>query len=143
MKLDAKELSEEVEIDMSPMIDMVFLLLIFFIVASQVVSDKPPVEVPTAESAAIAGDQEDRFMISISKSEDPLNKYYLPFDAHNPVPWEQLVMAVQDAVNANPDVRIVVRADNQVPFKETEKLMKACAEAGAYNMIFSAFEEQE
>jgi len=34
MKLQSKEADEEVEIDMSPMIDMVFLLLIFFIVAS-------------------------------------------------------------------------------------------------------------
>lgn len=143
MKLEAKELSDEVEIDMSPMIDMVFLLLIFFIVASQVVSDKPPVEVPTAESAAIAADEKDRFMISVSKNEDPLKKYYLPYDAHHPVPFEKLVSAVQDAVNANPDVRIVVRADNEVPFKETEKIMKACAEAGAYNMIFSAFEEKQ
>ena len=143
MKLEAKELSDEVEIDMSPMIDMVFLLLIFFIVASQIVSDKPPVDVPTAESAKIAENDDDRFMISVSKNEDPLQKYYLPYDAHTPGPWEVLVSAVQDAVNANPDVRIVVRADNQVPFKETEKLMKACAEAGAYNMIFSAFEEQE
>ncbi len=142
MKLEAKELSEEVEIDMSPMIDMVFLLLIFFIVASQIVSDKPMVQVPTAESAAI-GNDEDRFMISVTKDEDPLKKYYLPYDAHHPVPWEQLVSAVNEAVNANPDIRIVVRADNEVPFKETEKLMKACAEAGAYNMIFSAYEEKE
>lgn len=142
MKLNAKELDEEVEIDMSPMIDMVFLLLIFFIVASQIVADKPPVTVPTAESAAIAKNDKDRFVISVTKSKDPAKKYYLPSNPHKPVSYKDLIAGIQAAVNANPNVRIVLRADNQVPYKETEKIMKACAAAGAYNMIFAALQEK-
>jgi len=37
---------EDIEIDMSPMIDMVFLLLIFFIVASVIIDEKPKETIP-------------------------------------------------------------------------------------------------
>jgi biopolymer transport protein ExbD len=48
MKIHPKHLDEDVEIDMSPMIDMVFLLLIFFLVASTIIDEKVPVKVPSA-----------------------------------------------------------------------------------------------
>ena len=53
MKLKRKQ-SEDIAIDMSPMIDMVFLLLIFFLVASAVVKiEKVPIEVPAAIYAKV------------------------------------------------------------------------------------------
>ena len=61
---------EDIEVDMSPMIDMVFLLLIFFIVASIIVDDKVPVDIPTAVYAKVPEDITGRFTISISKKEE-------------------------------------------------------------------------
>jgi len=49
MKLEPKQADDDVLVDMSPMIDMVFLLLIFFIVASQIVDEKPKVAIPPAK----------------------------------------------------------------------------------------------
>ena len=48
MKLGKQTSDDDLELDMSPMIDMVFLLLIFFIVVSQVIDEKPRVEIPDA-----------------------------------------------------------------------------------------------
>ena len=56
MKLENKDAGEDIEMDMSPMIDMVFLLLIFFIVASQIIDDKPKVLIPEAAAAVKPGD---------------------------------------------------------------------------------------
>ena len=149
MKLNSKEMDEEVEIDMSPMIDMVFLLLIFFIVASKIISDKPPVEVPFAKAVAIAKeDQADdsvRFMISISKDKDAENHYYIPSSADTPVSFDELEPAIQEAVDdanrRHKDFFVLIRGDSKVEFKDTEKVMRACAGAGAYNLIFAAKEE--
>ena len=65
MKLDLVD-DVDVDIDMSPMNDMVFLLLIFFIVASAVVElDKPAVELPQASAAKVPDDVKGRLNISI------------------------------------------------------------------------------
>lgn len=147
MNLRSKDADEDIEIDMSPMIDMVFLLLIFFIVASKIIADKPPVAVPEAKQVAIAKENETkegdkRFMISISKK-DVDARYYLPTDAENPVVFEDLAAAIVQAVDADPEIKILIRGDGEVPFKISEKVMKACAQAGAFNLIFAAREETD
>lgn len=41
----------ESKMDMTPMIDCVFLLIIFFVIVTQVVTDRVPLEPPTADEA--------------------------------------------------------------------------------------------
>ena len=69
MKLEPKEAGDDLEVDMSPMIDMVFLLLIFFIVASQVIDEKPKVAIPTAAYAKVPDNTTGRLMITVTADE--------------------------------------------------------------------------
>ena len=64
-----KQEEEDIEVDMSPMIDMVFLLLIFFIVASQIIDEKPDVVIPAAVYAKVPEDTTGRLMISVRDDE--------------------------------------------------------------------------
>jgi biopolymer transport protein ExbD len=149
MNLHSKEADEEVEIDMSPMIDMVFLLLIFFIVASKIISDKPPVNVPYAKAVGIPGpdDKVIRFTISISKDEDNERHYYLPDSADTLVTFEEMMAGIKQAnLRIRPegtDFAVVLRGDGDVKFEDTQKVMKACADIGVYKMIFAAKEENK
>ena len=154
MKLQSKEADEEVEIDMSPMIDMVFLLLIFFIVASKIIADKPPVELPYAKAVVLGVDPKDgissvdknvvRFMISISKDEDNERHYYLPDSADTMVTFKEMIEGIETAANNTPrdkEFAVVLRGDGEVKFEDTQKVMAACAQMGVYKMIFAALEE--
>ncbi|MBN2704332.1 MAG: biopolymer transporter ExbD [Pontiellaceae bacterium] len=155
MNLHSKEADEEVEIDMSPMIDMVFLLLIFFIVASKIIADKPPVDVPYAKAVKIAvdpkvvkgiDDKVERFMISISKDEDNERHYYLPDSADTTVTFDEMIEGMEMALNRTPkdkEFTVVLRGDGEVKFEDTQKVMKACADMGVYKMIFAAKEENK
>ena len=67
MQLGKKQNDDDIELDMSPMIDMVFLLLIFFIVVSQVIDEKPKIEVPEASVAKVAEETINRLMITVMK----------------------------------------------------------------------------
>ena len=69
MKLVQKNNEDDIELDMSPMIDMVFLLLIFFIVASQIIDEKPQVEIPDAVYAKVPDDTTGRLMITVRADE--------------------------------------------------------------------------
>jgi len=129
--------TEEVEIDMSPMIDMVFLLLIFFIVASQIVKvDKVPIEIPAAMYAVVPEDETGRYIITVNQK----GELYVGAVSEQ-VTIDELKEQVAMELEANEKLRIMIRADGQTKYEENEKIMTACAEVGAMDMIFAAFEE--
>ncbi len=126
---------EDIAIDMSPMIDMVFLLLIFFIVASAMVDlDKPSVVLPTAKASKVPDDVSGRLNVSV----DPVEQFYV---GAAPVTLDALKARVSAELDLNPNLRVFIRSDEDVPYRVNKKLMTACAEVGAVNLIYAAFEE--
>jgi len=133
MKLRRKD-QDEVAIDMSPMIDMVFLLLIFFIVASQIIKvEKVKIEIPDAVYAKVPEDETGRFSITVA----PDGQLYVGTE---PVEIDGLKARLTTEMELDPKVRIVIRADRGVKYETDEKIMEACAEVGAVDLIFAAFE---
>lgn len=137
MKLKQAE-DADIDIDMSPMIDMVFLLLIFFIVASAMVDlDKPPVTLPLAQAAKVPDDISGRLSVSVAYvEEEPI--YFIGPGA---VTLEQLKNRVSSELDNDPQLRIFIRSDGEVPYRVNKKLMEACADVGAVNLIYAAFED--
>lgn len=136
MQLRRKD-EEEIAIDMSPMIDMVFLLLIFFIVASQIVKiEKVPVEVPSAAYAVVPEDETGRYIITVNRE----GKLFVG-PASELVTIDELKEQIVAELEKDNKLRILIRADGQTKYEENEKIMMACADVGANDMIFAAFEE--
>ncbi|HKL21943.1 MAG TPA: biopolymer transporter ExbD [Tichowtungia sp.] len=134
MKLNLVE-DVDVDIDMSPMIDMVFLLLIFFIAASAVVQlDKPDVTLPSASAAKVPDEITGRMNISMDTAE----QLYI---GSKPVSEDEFKTALAKEVAADPAVRVFIRSDANVPYRVNKKLMQLCADVGAVNLIYAAFEE--
>jgi biopolymer transport protein ExbD len=134
MKLKLPQ-KDDVAIDMAPMIDMVFLLLIFFMVASVVTElDKVEVEIPKAEYAKVPDDTKGRMMLSV----DANNQVYV---GTQPVNMEELKVLVSAELDLNPELRILIRADGRVEYKTNKDIMVACGEVGATDLIYATFEE--
>ena len=135
MNLQSKyDESDDIEVDMSPMIDMVFLLLIFFIVASVVIDEKVPVEIPNAAFAKVPEDTTGRLVISVNKADGI-------FLGPKAVTIDELKERLNLEMEADPNLRILIRSGGDVKYKTNEKIMVACAEVGANDLIYSAFEE--
>ena len=133
MSLDQLIEDEDIQVDMSPMIDMVFLLLIFFVVASQIVDKKVQVEVPSAAYAVVPEDETGRFLISVKAN----GELYVGQDV---VSIDELKERLKPELEFDPKLRIQIRADQSVRYKVTEEIMEACADVGAIDLIYSAFE---
>jgi biopolymer transport protein ExbD len=133
MKLNLVE-DEDVAIDMSPMIDMVFLLLIFFIVASVVVDEKPPVNLSVASASKVAEDIKDRMQLSIDAAENIYIGSVVTTE-------DNLKTRLMSELDMNPNLRVFIRSDETVPFRVNKKLMTLCADVGAVNLIYAAYEE--
>jgi biopolymer transport protein ExbD len=138
MKLHPKD-TEEVQIDMSPMIDMVFLLLIFFIVAATLIEEKVKIDnLPTAKHATIPENKEDRVVVSI-KDVDKI--YFGPRETH-PLTLDQLQQYLRAAREKDPKVKVFIRCAGDIKYKVTEKVATACGNAGVTNLIYAAHEEK-
>lgn len=136
MKLQQYDSGEGMELDMSPLIDMVFLLLIFFIVASQVIDEKPPVAIPTAAFGMVPPNTSGRLMISVTKDA----KYFIRSEP-TPRSIEEVQERIEMEIKADPDLRVLIRADAETKYSVNEKVTVACASVGAQDLIYSIFEE--
>ncbi len=125
---------EDAAVDMAPMIDLVFLLLIFFMVASVVTElEKVEVEIPESKYAKVPEATTGRMMLSV----DANNVIYV---GKLPVMVDELKDLVDEEMNRNPDTRILIRADHRVEYKTCKDIMIACGEVGASDLIYATFE---
>lgn len=119
------------EVDMAPMIDMVFLLLVFFMVVSNLqVEEHITIAVPEASHAKMPEDRSGR--INISVLED--GTYYL---GAKPIAIEDLKVVVEERVAVTEKLKVFLRGDANADHGDVRKAMKLCAEAGISDIIFA------
>jgi biopolymer transport protein ExbD len=96
------------QINIVPMIDVVFALLTFFIMSSLSLtrSEGLPVNLPQASTAK--SQQQKQIVITI----DPVGKLSLK---QQPIALEQITSQIQTFVQANKESIVVINADEQVP----------------------------
>jgi biopolymer transport protein ExbD len=135
MKL-AKKQEDEIGFQLAPMIDMTFLLLIFFMVTTKISKEQVNVEIklPTAANASIPDDLSNRDTISIDKD----GTYYI---GQNPADKKELTAHLKERFKVNPPLRLYVRADKNTPGKQIKELMRIASEAGAVNVIFGTYQD--
>ena len=130
----------EVTMDMTPMIDVVFLMIIFFMIVSDMSQqDLAELTLPKADMAQDDETEEGRMIINIVESGD-LEIKRQPYKSLDDLEAQQAVRTyLQNAVALGemdpefPDLSarsLLVRADQQTKFKEVQKLMRIAAEKG-------------
>ena len=122
---------------MTPMIDMVFLLLVFFMTVSTLArADKQvKLDLPESSQSDVPEDLSARGTISL----DGDGNIYL---GARSVSMEVMQEEIQAALELNPDLRIQVRADQTTPYGEIKKVLRACAEVGAYEVIYATYQSR-
>lgn len=128
------------DINMAPMIDMVFLLLIFFMVASHLTAlERIPVPLPVADKAKVPEEARDRQLVTIRAVDDTGEdaEIYMNLQV---VDLETFTTAIGNLFEADQDLQIYLRADRRVKHKHIKKVMEACAGVGIVDIIFGTFE---
>jgi biopolymer transport protein ExbD len=128
------------DINMAPMIDMVFLLLIFFMVASHMSKmDRTPVELPVADKSTVPESALGRQLITI-RSQDTTGEEVDILMNLKVMDIEEVTPVVQKILAEDKDAEIYLRADRYAKHKHVREVMAACAEGGVANVIFATFE---
>ena len=127
--------ASDTEFDMSPMIDMVFLLLIFFMIASRFsVAQNIELDIPTADKAVVPKERHERFTVNVL----PKGEICI-YGSPEPVTLDQLREAFRREKERDPTTKVYIRADQTTDFVHVRKVMTIMAEEGLDDSIFGAF----
>ena len=124
---------------MAPMIDMVFLLLVFFMTVSTLAQEeKVALELPESATSEVPEEITNRGTISVETRADGSVQLYV---GPTPVTRAEMQARVRAALSTNPELRVNLRATAQTPFAEIKRVLRDCAEAGAYDIIYATHQE--
>ena len=116
--------SDEVlsEINVTPLVDVMLVLLVVFIVTAPLLTNSIPINLPKTEAVAPA-DQKDPLVVSI----DGDGKLFINKDEIQP---ELLESSLADAKGKDAEVKVQLQADDQVDYGVVAKAMASIERAG-------------
>jgi len=138
MQIPKPQKKPNLSFNMTPMIDVVFLLIIFFLVSSNLVQQESLIalDLPTAKTSRIPKSSESntrKITINVT-NEDHLFLGSRPIDRDQ---LRQYLIAEQSRLGKSLEVRI--RTDRRVPYRAIEPLMVICSQAGIDNVSFNTY----
>lgn len=120
--------------DLTPMIDVVFLLIVFFMtVATLLTAEKIEIEMPVAAASKVPDDATGRETFTLLEDGTL-------FAGIRRVDEAGLQEIISTGLAEQPGYKVYLRVDRNTPHKHVRDLMKQCAEAGAYDVIFAVFQ---
>jgi len=124
---------EEVSFQITPMIDMTFLLLIFFMVTQKLTEQElaVPIKLPVAVSA-VAPARTERDVINI----DGDGNYYI---GDRKSTRDEVLAHLKTKFKDFPPLQIYLRADQKTPAKKIREFVDMATQAGAIDLIFGVY----
>jgi biopolymer transport protein ExbD len=110
------------EINMTPLIDVMLVLLVIFMITAPLMTSSLKLELPKAEAGSPANGAD-----TVSLAIDTQGRLYLD---DKPVEAAQLVERARSAAGRNPDTEVQVRADSRVPYGRVAEIIGLVQEAG-------------
>lgn len=116
------------EINVTPFVDVMLVLLIVFMVAAPMLTVGVPLELPKTAAQSVPAEQEEPLTVSITP-EGPL------VIMTSEVPEEELITRLQAVAAERESNKIYLRADGQIPYARVMQVMGALNAAGFHNIV--------
>ncbi|HSZ64845.1 MAG TPA: TonB system transport protein ExbD [Xanthobacteraceae bacterium] len=129
------ELTEVHDINVTPFIDVMLVLLIIFMVAAPLATVDVPVDLPSSTA---------------QPQQRPPKPVYISIKADgsiaigdDPVPRDSFASALIAATQGNKDQRLFVRGDKAVPYGDVMQVMNALRDAGYLKVALVGMESRD
>jgi len=117
---DSDELKSDINV--TPLVDVMLVLLVIFMVVTPLLKQQVPVELPLAEHSREAQESSQVTLVATADGTLLLNE--------QPVSAETLDAALRDVYAARADKTIFLEADRSLPYSRVVDLMDSCRAAG-------------
>jgi biopolymer transport protein TolR len=114
-------------INITPLVDVVLVLLIIFMVMAPQMRKGPDVNLPNTAKPSGQGDERGRILVSIDE-----NGAFWINDKQ--VPAEHFAEGLQTAVAVEQDPRVVIRGDARLSFQQVRQAMLEIEQAGFHGV---------
>jgi biopolymer transport protein TolR len=110
------------EINVTPLVDVMLVLLVVFMVAAPLLTVGVPVDLPQTQAPPVT-DPKEPLIISVNGE----GKIYIQ---ETEVPTESLVPRLQAITGSNPDALVYIRADKAIDYGRVLEVMSLISAAG-------------
>ncbi len=124
------------EINITPLLDLAFVLLIIFIITTPLLENSVTLAIPSSKAANATVDPSKVQTVSIDRMEA------IKFN-NEPVDAETLTARLAAAKLANPDVAVVIRPDRDLPVQKLIALMDSVQRAQITKVGIATKAEQQ
>lgn len=132
MRVPSTSQRRAMRMDLTPLIDTVFNLVIFFLVASHF-SNETDVAVELPKASSSEDDDEDPLRLVITITEDEtLRVKNRVLERH-----ELLELAQEEFERSGPEMVVQIRSDRRVPYRAIEPILVACSRLGITRFGFN------
>ena len=120
------------EINMTPLIDVMLVLLVIFIITAPLMTSSLKLDLPKAETASSSGAP-----AFVALAIDSDGKLFLGDQPLDPASASVIIKArVRDAARRDPATEVQLRADSRVPYGRVAELIGWVQEAGLQRIAF-------
>lgn len=135
MRITSRSTDDEPVLNLTPMIDVVFQLLIFFMVATTFLDPEKEIgiELPEAVAGDVADTEREELVINVFAD----GRIVM---AGQELPAGELLGALKAAAHAHPQLPVTIRGDRLVHHEHIVQVMDACAQAGLLELAVGTME---
>lgn len=111
------------EINVTPFVDVMLVLLIIFMVSAPLMTVGVPVELPQSAAGALQGEQEEPLTVTMTADGRVMIQ-------KTDVPMDELVLRLQSIAAERTSRKVFLRADGAVPYATVMQVMGALSAGG-------------
>jgi biopolymer transport protein TolR len=115
------------EINVTPLVDVMLVLLIIFMVTAPMLQTGVDLELPQAEASAVP-DEEGKLILSIDKKGDA-------FLGNTPVKWDELEVKLSSNAKVQAERELYLEADKNLPYGLVLNAMALAKKAGVTKLM--------
>lgn len=136
---------KDLSLDLTPLIDCVFLLLIFFMVGTQLINDKTGLKIELPKSSVVEMSEVQDLVIFVDQSRN-MELSYITTDNNNRVnekaTMENLENILTEKLKLSVDKNVVIKADKGLSHGDVVEIMTISKNAGATSLDIATENEK-
>lgn len=122
MAFDQHDRDDISQINITPLVDVMLVLLVIFMVTAPILQQGVSVDLPEVTAAPLVGSEEQLLVVVNRDGKVQLND--------TPLPMEELHRKLNAIMRVKPDRQVYLRADKNVPYGKVVEVMAAVQTAG-------------
>ena len=136
MRIHSPDETEDLAPNLTPMVDVTFLLLTFFLLATTFLDPEKEIniELPVAQSGSEAGEIPKEIIINVLRDGEISLSGQI-------VDEEGLLRTLRQTAASAPDTQVTIRGDREVAHQSIVRVMDACGVAGLGKLAVGTLEE--